>query len=38
LLSSNSSDSVGILALLELFICLSVLWWYICRNDQGLAI
>jgi hypothetical protein len=38
LLSSNSSSSIGILALLALFIYLSILWWYVYRNDQDLAI
>jgi hypothetical protein len=36
LLSSNSSSGVGVLALL--FICLSILRWYICRDNQDLAI
>jgi hypothetical protein len=38
LLSSNSLGSVGIFSLLTLHICLSVLRWYICRDDQDLAI
>jgi hypothetical protein len=38
LLSSNSSDSVGIFSLLMLHVCLSVLRWYICRDDQDVAI
>jgi hypothetical protein len=38
LLSSNSSGSVGVLTLLVLLICLSILRWYICRDDQDLAI
>jgi hypothetical protein len=38
LLSSNSSGSIGILTLLALFICLSILWWYVCRSDQDLTI
>jgi hypothetical protein len=38
LLSSNSSSGVGVLALLVLFICLSILRWYICRDNQDLAI
>jgi hypothetical protein len=38
LLSSNSSGSVGVLTLLALFICLSILRWYICRDDQDLVI
>jgi hypothetical protein len=38
LLSSNSSGSVGVFSLLTLCVCLSVLRWYICRDDQDLAI
>jgi hypothetical protein len=38
LLLSNSSGSVGIFSLLTLRICLSVLRWYICKDDQDLAI
>jgi hypothetical protein len=38
LLSSNNYGSVGVLTLLALFICLSILWWYVCRNDQDLTI
>jgi hypothetical protein len=38
LLLPNSSSSVGVLVLLALFVCLSILWRYICRNDQDLAI
>jgi hypothetical protein len=38
LLPTNSSGSIGVLALLALFICLSILRWYICRDDQDLAI
>jgi hypothetical protein len=38
LLSSHSSGSVGVFSLLMLRICLSVLRWYICRDDQDLAI
>jgi hypothetical protein len=38
LLSSNSSSRVGVLPLLALFICLFILGWYICRDDQDLAI
>jgi hypothetical protein len=37
-LSLHSSGSVGVFSLLMLRICLSVLWWYICRDDQDLAI
>jgi hypothetical protein len=38
LLSSNSSGSVGVFSLLTLRVCLSVLRWYICKDDQDLAI
>jgi hypothetical protein len=38
LLSSNSSGSIGVLTLLTLFICFSILWRYIRRDDQDLAI
>jgi hypothetical protein len=38
LLSSNDSSSVGVLALLALFICLSILRWYVSRDDQDLTI
>jgi hypothetical protein len=38
LLSSNSSGSVGVLALLVLPIGFSILWWYIRRDDQDLTI
>jgi hypothetical protein len=38
LLLSNSSGSVGVLALLALFICLSILRWYVSRDNQDLAI
>jgi hypothetical protein len=38
LLSSNSSGSVGIFALLTLCVCFSILRWYICRDGQDLAI
>jgi hypothetical protein len=38
LLSSNDSGSVGVFSLLTLRICLSVLRWYICKDDQDLAI
>jgi hypothetical protein len=37
LLSSNSSGSVGVFSLLMLRVCLSVLRWYICRDDQDLC-
>jgi hypothetical protein len=38
LLPTNSSGSVGVLAFLALFICLSILRWYIYRDNQDLAI
>jgi hypothetical protein len=37
-LSSDSSGSVGIFTLLTLRVCFSFLRWYICRDDQDLAI
>jgi hypothetical protein len=38
LLSLDSSGGVGVFTLLMLRVCFSVLWWYICRGDQDLAI
>jgi hypothetical protein len=38
LLSSDGSGSVGILTLLALLICFSILGWHIRRDDQDLAI
>jgi hypothetical protein len=38
LLLVSSSVGVGVLTLYELFICLSVLGWYIRGDDQDLAI
>jgi hypothetical protein len=38
LLSSNSSGSISVLTLLALFICVSILRWYIRRYGQDLAI
>jgi hypothetical protein len=38
LLSKSSSVGVGVLTLHALFICLSVLGWYICGDDQDLVI
>jgi hypothetical protein len=38
LLATDSSSGVGIFALLALFICFSVLRWYVCGDDQDLAI
>jgi hypothetical protein len=37
-LSSDSSGGIGIFTLLMLRVCLSVLRWYICRDDQDLTI
>jgi hypothetical protein len=38
LLSSDSSGGVGVFTLLTLHVCFSFLWWYICKDDQDLAI
>jgi hypothetical protein len=38
LLSSDSSGSIGVLTLLVLLIGFPILRWYVCRNDQDLAI
>jgi hypothetical protein len=38
LLSSYSSGSIGVLALLALLIGFSILRWYIRKDDQDLAI
>jgi hypothetical protein len=38
LLSSDISGGVGVFTLLTLRVCFSVLRWYICRDDQDLAI
>jgi hypothetical protein len=38
LLSSDSSGGVGVFTLLTLRVCFSVLQWYICRDNQDLAI
>jgi hypothetical protein len=38
LLSTYRSCSVGVLALHTLFVCLSILRWYICGDNQDLAI
>jgi hypothetical protein len=38
LLSSNRSGSVGVFSPLTLHVCLSILRWYICRDDQDLTI
>jgi hypothetical protein len=38
LLSSDGSCSVGILTLLALLICFSILRWYFRRDDQDLTI
>jgi hypothetical protein len=37
LLSSDSSSSISVLTRLTLFICFSILWWYIHRDDQDLV-
>jgi hypothetical protein len=38
LLPSDSSGGVGVFTLVTLRVCFSVLRWYICRDDQDLAI
>jgi hypothetical protein len=38
LLSLDSSGGVGVFTLLTLRVCFSVLRWYICKDDQDLAI
>jgi hypothetical protein len=38
LLLMNSSGSVGVLSLMALFVCFSVLRCYLHRDDQDLAI
>jgi hypothetical protein len=38
LLSSDGSGSIGVLTLLALLVCFSILWWYIRRDGQDLAI
>jgi hypothetical protein len=38
LLPTSSFVGVGVLTLYVLLICLSILGWYICRNDQDLTI
>jgi hypothetical protein len=38
LFSSDGSGSIGVLTLLTLFICFSILRWYVRRDDQDLAI
>jgi hypothetical protein len=38
LLLTNSSGGVGVLSLMALFVCFSILRWYIHRDDQDLAI
>jgi hypothetical protein len=38
LLPSDSSGGVGVFTLLTLHVCFSVLRWYICRDNQDLAI
>jgi hypothetical protein len=38
LLPPDGSGSIGVLTLLSLFVCFSILWWYVRRDDQDLAI
>jgi cbb3-type cytochrome oxidase subunit 3 len=38
LLLTDSSGGIDVLALFALFMCLSILRWYIYRQDQDLAI
>jgi hypothetical protein len=38
LLSSDGSGSIGVLTFLTLLVCFSILWRYIRRDDQDLAI
>jgi hypothetical protein len=38
LLSSDSSGGISVFTLLTLRVCFSILRWYICRDDQDLAI
>jgi hypothetical protein len=38
LLSSDGSGSISVLTLLTLLVCFSILWWYIRRDRQDLAI
>jgi hypothetical protein len=38
LLPTSGSAGVGVLALHTLFVYFSILRWYICRDDQDLAI
>jgi hypothetical protein len=38
LLPMNSSGGVGVLSLLALFVCFSILRWYIRKDDQDLTI
>jgi hypothetical protein len=38
LLSPDSSGSIGVFRLLSLLVCYSILWWYVYRDDQDLAI
>jgi hypothetical protein len=37
-LSSNNSVGIGVFTLMTLHVCFSVLRWYVCRDDQDLAI
>jgi hypothetical protein len=38
LLPTSGSAGVGVLTLHTLFVCFSILRWYICRDDQDLVI
>jgi hypothetical protein len=38
LLSSDGSGSISVFMFLTLLVCFSILRWYICRDDQDLAI
>jgi hypothetical protein len=38
LLSADGSGSIGVFTLLTLLVCFSILWWYIRRDDQDLAV
>jgi hypothetical protein len=33
LLSPDGSGSIGVFTLLSLFVCFSILWWHIRRDD-----
>jgi hypothetical protein len=38
LLSPDGSGGIGVFTLLSLLVCFSILWWYVRRDDQDLAI